>query len=811
MNRVSRPRHGAAPENFQPRRSTGHRRDWSAATATACGVSALVALACGGGAAERFQTDLAQALDLAEVTTESSEVVPGNYEQRRQLREGWSAPAEDEGGSFASGEDDRSTLNWRLSWSRPLELVLAGRPIASPGTEPPTVRVSWNQQPLGELDLTSGDAMQEYRLRVPVAVQRQGDNDVLLEYSSPAGTAPPRVAWSRIRIEGAGTGARPSAATDGTLHLPFRTALDYYVLLPEGGVLELDDLGLYGPQGAWRGAEPSPRLVAAVHRYPTGSAAATTTLTGGRGQLQLPAHGSPLRIRIEALAGARLPEAEAGFRFSAVLSSPTPPWPHAETPGAGAGEPAAARAADAGAGGSVAPTGEKSTARSGHAGGGAGGTSGTPDPSGAHLPHILIFLVDTLRADHLGCYGYERPTSPNIDRFADDAILFEHAVAQSSWTRPATASILTGLYPHRHGARTRNQELGADIPYLPEILSSRGYRALGVSTNGNAGIDFGFRRGFNHFMQMRERASRPGIHVPVWRAVDETLEWLERIGPEDSFFVFLHVTDPHEPYLPPEDHRQRFAPDAAAGPGLLRQNQPASASHTTSDLKDLYDAEIAFVDEHFGRMLEELDRRGFLEDTLVVFVSDHGEEFLDHGRHGHGATLYQEQIHVPLILRLPGGLRRDADRSEVEAQVRQIDIVPTILDAIGAPGLIETDGRSLLPLIRSGDDPRGSTVAMAELRVDRLAMDALLLHGADRRHKLIDYHSTPSGTARQLFDAGRDRAELNDLRQEESLWAGYLAAVGKLQRRGAGPLTAGIEPSIPPEQREALKALGYLD
>ncbi|MCY3928353.1 MAG: sulfatase [Acidobacteria bacterium] len=787
MNRISRPRRGAAPKSSQPRRPTGHRRDWRAATATACGLSALVVLAC-GGAAERFQTDLAQALDLAEVTAESSEVAPGNYEQRRQLREGWSAPGEDEGGSFASGEGDRSTLNWHLSWSRPLELVLTGRQMASPGTEPPTVRVSWNQQPLGQLDLASGGAVEEYRLSVPPAVQRQGDNDVLLEYSSPAGAVPPRVAWSRIRIEGAGTGARPSAAADGTLHLPFRTALDYYVLLPEGGVLELDDLGLYGPQGVWRGAEPSPRLVAAVHRYPTGSAAATTTLSGGRGQLQLPAHESPLRIRIEALAGARLPEAEAGFRLSAVLSSPTPPWPHAEAPFANPAEPAEAQPVE---------TGE--------------GFAGASDPSGAHLPHILIFLVDTLRADHLGCYGYERPTSPNIDRFAGDAILFEHAVAQSSWTRPATASILTGLYPHRHGARTRNQELGADIPYLPEILSSLGYRALGVSTNGNAGIDFGFRRGFNHFMQMRERASRPGIHVPVWRAVDETLEWLERIGPEDSFFVFLHVTDPHESYLPPEDHRQRFAPDAAAGPGLLRQNQPASASHSTSDLKDLYDGEIAFVDEHFGRMLEELDRRGFLEDTLVVFVSDHGEEFLDHGRHGHGATLYQEQIHVPLIIRLPGGLRRDADRSEVGAQVRQIDIVPTILDAIGAPGLAETDGQSLLPLIRSGADPRGSTVAMAELRVDRLAMDALLLHGVDRRHKLIDYHSTPSGTARQLFDAGRDRAELNDLRQEESLWAGYLAAVGKLQRRGAGPLTAGIEPSIPPEQREALKALGYLD
>ena len=309
------------------------------------------------------------------------------------------------------------------------------------------------------------------------------------------------------------------------------------------------------------------------------------------------------------------------------------------------------------------------------------------DP-GAKLPHVLIFLVDTLRADHLGCYGYDRPTSPNIDRFAAGAVRFDHPIAQSSWTRPTTASILTGLYPHNHGARTRNQNLGEAVPYLPELLPSLGYRALGVSTNGNAGVDFGFRRGFDHFKQMEESTSRPGTHVPVWRAVDETLEWLQRIGPEDSFFVFLHVTDPHAPYAPPEHLRQQFATEAPLGPGILDNNEPAGDGHTTQSLEDLYDAEIAFVDEHFGRMLDQLDRRGFLDDTLVVFVSDHGEEFMDHGSHGHGATLDQGPL---------------------------------------AP------------------------------------------------------------------------------------WASYLAAVSKLQRRGSGPLTAGIEPVLPAAQREALKALGYLD
>ncbi len=723
-------------------------------------------------------------LDLATVTAETAEVQPGNYEQRDELLSGWSAPEETRAGTFARNARPSASLRWQLAWPRALELVLTGRNLTAGGSQPVTVRVSWNDETLGQFELSADAGMEEHRLQLPATVQRTGANEVKLNHVIHAGpgAVEPRVAWSRLRIEGAGAGSRPAAEADGSLKLPFHSAVDYYVLLPAGGTLELG-AELYGPQGAWRNAEPAPGLRASAYRSPLGPPIVTTTLTQGRGRLTLPAHESPLRLRLEPSPGARVPEAEAGLLVSALLHSPTPAWPHAASPpesGRGESEP---------------------TPR-----------DGAPEATAAlsgKLPHILIFLVDTLRADHLGCYGYGRPTSPNIDRFADDAVLFEHPVAQSSWTRPATASILTGLYPHNHGARTRNQRLGEEVPYLPEILRSLGYRALGVSTNGNAGPRFGFRRGFSHFRSLPERASRPGIHVPVWRAVDETLEWLERIGPGDSFFVFLHVTDPHAPYLPPERLRRQFAPDAPPGPGILKTRTSAGASHSAEDLRGLYDAEIAFVDEHFGRMLEELDRRGVLDDTLVVFVADHGEEFQDHGRYGHGATLYQEQIHVPLIVRLPGALRRPEDLSVVKSQVRQIDIVPTILDSIGHPDLIDTDGRSLLPLVRSGNDVRPFSVAMAELRLDGRAMDAVLLDGADRRHKLID-SKTLSRAGRQLFDTSRDRAELNDLGQE-SLWAGYLATIGKLLQRGSGPLGAGVEPAMPAEQREALKALGYLD
>ncbi len=742
---------------------------------------ALALLACGGDESPPVATDLASHLDLADVTAESSEVVPSDYDQRRELMAGWSPPEQDAEGAFATNEGPRSELAWHLAWTRPLELVLTGRSMAAAKGAPTKVEVSWNGQRLGDFRLTADAGMQEYRLRVPLDVQRTGANTVLLDHSTSGASVatPPEVAWSRIRIEGAATGARPAVGAGGALQLPFRTAVDFYVMLPDGGSLVLDDIALYGPQGAWRSADPAPALLVSVHRYPAAPAAVSETITERRGRVRLRPHHLPIRVRIEPVPGARLPQAEAGFRFFGVLNSGGDPWPHAAST-------------------TSAPT-----------------TSSGPEDAaaspGEKLPHVLIFLVDTLRADRLGSYGYDRPTSPNIDRFAARAVRFEHAVAQSSWTRPATASILTGLYPHNHGARSRNHVLARDVAYLPEILRSIGYRALGVSSNSIAGPTFGFRRGFSHFKQLPENLSSPGIHIPAWRVVNETLEWLERIGPGDSFFVFMHAMDPHAPYYPPEPHRSRFAPDAPAGPlgTNMGKLQPFEIPH----LSDVYDAEIATVDEHFGRLLEELDRRGLLDDTLVVFVSDHGEEFQDHGNHGHGSNLYREQIHVPLIVQLPARMRATVERSVVQEQVRQIDIVPTVLEAIGRPGLIETDGESLLPLMRSEGTRKEHRIAMSDLRNDGEAVDALLLEQDDEpRRKLIDYWSASFGEAHQFFDTTNDPAELHNLRAKEPHWAGYLRAVGRLMRRGSREqLEPGLEPDMPPEQRRALEALGYLD
>jgi len=749
------------------------------AALTGLGTS-LILFACGGKSPPPVETDLGRQFQLSTPTAESFTVFPGEYEQRRELLEGWSPPREDEAGTYASNRAansrtlwPESRLDWHLAWNRPLELVLTGRSMAASEGEPTTVVVYWNDEKIGRFALTA--VPEDHRLAVPVKVQRTGSNRIRLDYISSSGASaePPHVAWHRIRVEGAGTGARPVALEEGVLRLPFRSAVDYYVLLPEGGTLELAGITLYGPQGAWRNADPGPGLTVSIWRYPEAPAAVVETFTEDSGRLKLREHDRPIRIRLEPVAGERAPDAEAGFTFTAVLNSPTYPWPHAAAP-------------------------ETEVAAE------------TPTPtSDGPLPHVLIFLVDTLRADHLGCYGYHRPTSPNIDRFADAAVLFENAVAQSSWTRPTTASVLTGLYPHHHGARSRNDRLAEEVPYLPEILRSLGYRALGVTTNSVVGPAFGFRRGFGHYEHFAEWSGRPGLYVPAWRAVNATLEWLERLEPGDSFFVYLHVSDPHHPYHPPPAQRQQFAPDAPPGPtGTRLATAPDSVK---VHYVDLYDGEIAHVDEQFGRLLDALDQRGFLDDTLVVFVSDHGEEFLDHGHYGHGSSLYQEQIHVPLIIQAPRRLRSATQPPTVAAQVQQIDIAPTILEVIGQGDLIDTDGRSLLPLMRSAPGQASHNVAISDLRSEGEGVDVVLLELSDSRRKLIDYGSATFGAAHQLFDTAADPDEVRNLREKQAHWAGYLRAVGRLQHGGSGAVTAGIEPDLPPEQRKALEALGYLD
>src|SRR5262249_310461 len=257
--------------------------------------------------------------------------------------------------------------------------------------------------------------------------------------------------------------------------------------------------------------------------------------------------------------------------------------------------------------------------------------------SGAGMS-VLLYVVDTLRADHLGCYGYGRPTSPHIDAFARQATLFAHTAAQWSWTRPAVGSILTGRYPPAHGATTLRRGLRFDVPTLAELLRARGYRTAAFVTNVNVAPQWGFQRGFDLYRYLPEDEHTAAVHVRSDILNGQAVDWLTEHG-DQPFFLYVHATDPHAPYTPPPPFAERLAdPGVAVAPervdallSAFRERGELPSDDEVRALAARYDGEIAFTDQNFGRLIGELARLGLDRRTLVILVADHGEEFADHG------------------------------------------------------------------------------------------------------------------------------------------------------------------------------------
>jgi len=428
---------------------------------------------------------------------------------------------------------------------------------------------------------------------------------------------------------------------------------------------------------------------------------------------------------------------------------------------------------------------------------GAGPTDGTSEP---RRPNIVLYVVDTVRADRLGVYGYEKPTSPRLDAFAAGAVLFENAYAQSSWTRPAVASLFTGLLPPAHRTVGRRSVLPEDALTLAEILAANGYEGMGLVRNPNVSRAFGFAQGFARFRsEDRDRDETMLERVRLW--LDE------REGSGQPFFLFLHAIDPHGPYDPAPEFEEMF--EAGGAPAhyrtvryLLRLNrgEVEPGPGTAEALSRLYDAEVAQNDRAFGELLDELSVRGLGEDTAVIYVSDHGEEFAEHGRWEHGLSLYEEVLRVPLVMRLPGVPPR-----RVEAPAQHVDILPTLLGYLGieAP---PTDGRDLLAARRRGDDPPD---VYTHLDVDGHRA-ASVIRG---HYKLVLPQSPSQGTDPMLFDLEADPGELEDIAADRpevvERMLGLLA-----ERNLAGEIESAEEiedDQLDENVRRRLRALGYVD
>ncbi|MDP7062528.1 MAG: sulfatase-like hydrolase/transferase [Planctomycetota bacterium] len=349
----------------------------------------------------------------------------------------------------------------------------------------------------------------------------------------------------------------------------------------------------------------------------------------------------------------------------------------------------------------------------------------------AEAPNVLFIVLDTLRADHLGAYGYHRATSPNLDAIAAEGILFEKAFSAAPWTLPSHASMFTGLHATTHGTgwehprlsdgrATIGDKIAYDFHTLSEELSERGYQTVGVSEKSWLTYDVGLTQGFenyfdysiprlvdNMFVSRLKRFGRRGPKGdPTYpndtdkggaRVVDTALHWLEdgRMRDEDRpFFMFMNLNEAHHPYLPPADYWERFMPEGIALEDTLPPTLPAHpldehniilgtlelTSEREAMYKSLYDAEILYQDVLLGRLFDGIREMELMEDTLIVVVADHGEEFAEIGtRVGHQLALTDTLIHVPLIMRYPQALPAG---QRIQAMASTVDLFPTILSVI---------------------------------------------------------------------------------------------------------------------------------
>jgi len=312
-------------------------------------------------------------------------------------------------------------------------------------------------------------------------------------------------------------------------------------------------------------------------------------------------------------------------------------------------------------------------------------------PPASRPPNVILISLDTLRADHLGSYGYALETSPNLDAFAEGAILFEKAIAPSSWTTPSHASIFTGLHPGAHGAgleRVGNR-MRPELTTLAEVARAHGFQTAAYTEGGAVRASFGFQQGFD---QYSDGPSRRHYRL-AGRTFDDATEWLEQ-NADQPFLLFVHTYEPHVPYIAPRKFWRRFSD---VEPTTEMQKDPY---RFRDELPAWYDAEVAYTDHVVGVFLDRLEEMDLLENSLVVVFSDHGEELFDHGSVGHRSHLYEEVLHVPLILRLPGQQPR---AGRVERLVTTTDLFGTIVDFMEWDVGQARDSMSLLPLIRGAD------------------------------------------------------------------------------------------------------------
>ncbi|OGP84869.1 MAG: hypothetical protein A2Y95_09335 [Deltaproteobacteria bacterium RBG_13_65_10] len=442
-------------------------------------------------------------------------------------------------------------------------------------------------------------------------------------------------------------------------------------------------------------------------------------------------------------------------------------------------------------------------------------------PAGlADRPNVILIMVDTLRADRLPAYGYKRIATPVIDALAADGAVFEHAFSQASWTKPSTATLLTGLYPSTHQTYRKSDVLPASVTTVAEAMKDAGWRTGAIVSNINLAPSFGFDQGTDEYLYLApdyffgasESSSKLALYN-LLRLVRERFlskrkdvrhyyqdapavtgaakAWLDRNG-RTRFFLFLHYMDPHDPYfVHPYD-----------GTAVARVDTPRPEASRAREISDLYDGEIVFLDRYLGALISDLKAKGLYESTLIVLTADHGEEFCEHGGWWHGTTLYDEQIRIPLIVKPPREGGTPVLRGRIGGIARSLDISPTILTLCRLHVPPEMQGVSL-----EGGAAGSESFAEEDFEGNRLR--AL----RTPQWKIIQANAAnPRGLPEEeLFDVAGDPRETQNLALTQMPLAKAMNA--RMDRRVAAALRSAVVAEhgrLDAQTRERLKALGYV-
>ena len=725
-----------------------------------------LSLGCRKAPAYRQSISLAEQFEVAEIDQEIALLDLGTDSARTALGAGWSWNEASGEISYVWGLGPESWVSFFSSRSRLVEIRFRCRPIDLPGSPRQQIRVSINTLDLPPVDLDRG--MKEYSIDLPDSAIQAGRNTLQFQYSSSIspyetnGSADHRqlaVAWDWIRFDLEPPKVVPTSDSEmNSLTLSAGTQVDFFFLARQGDRLSIDEIVNPG----------APKVRLEVSYFEDAGDELELIAAGGASSdhsIELPTQReTPARLRFRTFDrdGRNQTAQPLEIRGARVESPVLSPSPHDRQLASHETRPRSNR------------------------------------------PNVLLYLVDTLRSDRLGAYGNRRQLTPALDALAAESLVFEHAFAHSSWTKPSVASILTGLLPFEHGVNHRRHRLADSFTTIAEALGKAGYSTAAFAMNPYLNESSGLQQGFDRFDLSDDRSDV---------VIDRAISWLGQTESGSPFLLYVHTVEPHDPYTPPDEFRRKFAPtvsDREIGTAkhinLLGKRKDARSEEVVAAINSLYDAEVAFSDQQFGSLVQELRNQDLFENTLIIFLSDHGEAFYEHGAMGHGWDLYKEVVEIPLIVRPPGGTvpKRVADPRQL------IDILPTVLTYIGLAPPRELSGLSLGYSEGKGGPGTGSlgdSPVFSYMDYDgRRGVSAVL-----GRWKLIEPLSDSFLPQRVLLDRLSDPAEAENLAFQYPALAGWLASLARKQTISLDRLEPPDEIEFDEKTERQLRALGYIE